>query len=117
MTQRIHNCPPDPVSNFNAIRSIGYDINRALADVIDNSIYSWIDGDDNNIPGLGTYTFNSATPSDRTGRFRIYQIHALQPMFGYAYVDLATHGNLFLVIKYKMKPPATNKKYGRNHNK
>jgi len=38
MAQRIHNCPPDPVSNFNAIRSIGYDINRALADVIDNSI-------------------------------------------------------------------------------
>ena len=38
MAQKIHNCPPDPVSNFNAIRSIGYDLNRALADVIDNSI-------------------------------------------------------------------------------
>ena len=38
MPQKIHNCPPDPLSNFNAIRSIGYDLNRALADVIDNSI-------------------------------------------------------------------------------
>ena len=30
--------PTDPLSNFNTIRSIGYDLNRALADVIDNSI-------------------------------------------------------------------------------
>lgn len=38
MQQQIVNCPPDPLSNFNAIRSIGYDLNRALADVIDNSV-------------------------------------------------------------------------------
>ncbi len=38
MAQKIHNCPPDPASHFQSIKSIGYDINRAISDIIDNSI-------------------------------------------------------------------------------
>ena len=38
MSQKILDCPPDPLSHFQSIRAIGYDINRAISDIIDNSI-------------------------------------------------------------------------------
>ena len=38
MSQKILDCPPDPLSHFQSIRAIGYDFNRAISDIIDNSI-------------------------------------------------------------------------------
>ena len=38
MKQQIQNCPPDPEATIESIRALGYDLNIAVSDLIDNSI-------------------------------------------------------------------------------
>ncbi len=38
MKPEIQNCPPDPEATIESIRALGYDLNIAISDLIDNSI-------------------------------------------------------------------------------